>query len=187
MISKVQKRFWYSEMWFHLWHYIDLQCFQCSIWQGRNSFPNTATTLADLGESADLKSHVQCVNLLGQTYPKSHNHNLFFYSFNNSWLTYCNHLQKTRQRCVMHTLFSRVQLWLSDSEVQGWVLVSHEKFAEHGILSSCTCSGWGNRRCFQQALVLCAIGRTGVLSRASFWGIFSSKLSDHPLHDLAGH
>lgn len=85
------------------------------------------------------------------------------------------------------TLFTRFWLRLSDSKVQRWVLVSHEKFAEHRVLSSCSRGRGGDQRCFQQALVLCAIGLAGVLSRASFWGIFSSKLSDHSLHDLTGH
>lgn len=122
MISKVQKRFWYFEMWFHFCHYIDLQCFQRSIWQGRNIFPNTATTLADLGESADLKSHVQCVNLLGQTFPKSHNHNLFFYSFNNSWLTYCNHPQKLDRdvSCIPCSLGSNCDFLTVRSKGESW-------------------------------------------------------------------
>lgn len=96
----------------------------------------------------------------------------------------CHRMQDTGKS---PTLFTRFWLRLSDSKVQRWVLVSHEKFAEHRVLSSCSRGRGGDQRCFQQALVLCAIGLAGVLSRAIFWGIFSSKLSDHSLHDLTGH
>lgn len=96
----------------------------------------------------------------------------------------CHRMQDTGKS---PTLFTRFWLRLSDSKVQRWVLVSHEQFAEHRVLSSCSRGRGGDQRCFQQALVLCAIGLAGVLSRAIFWGIFSSKLSDHSLHDLTGH